>query len=50
MEKAHTFHPKISAVLNITPDHLNRHKTMDIYIAMKEKSVAKTDRKTTIVY
>lgn len=37
MEKAHTFHPKISAVLNITPDHLNRHKTMENYIAMKEK-------------
>ena len=37
MEKAHTFHPKISAVLNITPDHLNRHKTMEVYIAMKER-------------
>lgn len=37
MEKAHTFHPKISAVLNITPDHLNRHKTMEVYIAMKQK-------------
>lgn len=37
METAHTFHPKISAVLNITPDHLNRHKTMEVYIAMKEK-------------
>ena len=37
METAHTFHPKISAVLNITPDHLNRHKTMETYIAMKER-------------
>ena len=37
METAHTFHPKISAVLNITPDHLNRHKTMEVYITMKEK-------------
>lgn len=37
MEKAYTFHPKISAVLNITPDHLNRHKTMEVYIAMKER-------------
>ena len=36
MEKAKEFHPHISAVLNITPDHLNRHKTMDVYIAMKE--------------
>ena len=37
MEKAKEFTPHISAVLNITPDHLNRHKTMEVYIAMKEK-------------
>jgi len=37
MEKAKEFHPHISAVLNITPDHLNRHKTMEVYIAMKER-------------
>lgn len=37
MEKATTFHPRISAVLNISPDHLNRHKTMDAYVAMKER-------------
>ncbi len=37
MEKAVTFHPHISAVLNISPDHLNRHKTMETYIEMKER-------------
>lgn len=37
MEKAVTFRPHISAVLNISPDHLNRHKTMETYIAMKER-------------
>lgn len=37
MEKAKTFHPHISAVLNISPDHLNRHKTMETYIEMKER-------------
>lgn len=37
METAYTFHPKISAVLNITPDHLNRHKTLETYIQMKER-------------
>lgn len=41
MEKAKEFHPHISAVLNITPDHLNRHKTMETYIAMKERVFAK---------
>lgn len=37
LEKIKTFHPKISAVLNITPDHLNRHKTLENYIATKER-------------
>lgn len=37
LETTKDFHPKISAVLNITPDHLNRHKTFENYIAMKEK-------------
>ena len=30
------FHPKASAILNITPDHLNRHHTMECYIEVKE--------------
>lgn len=35
LESIHTFRPKISAVLNITPDHLNRHHTMEAYIQAK---------------
>lgn len=35
LETIHKFHPKISAILNVTPDHLNRHKTMEIYTDMK---------------
>lgn len=31
------FKPKVSAVLNITPDHLNRHHTLENYIAAKER-------------
>ena len=30
------FRPEVSAILNITPDHLNRHKTMENYIQIKE--------------
>ena len=35
LETIHRFHPKVSAILNITPDHLNRHHTMENYIAVK---------------
>ena len=37
METASAFHPRISAVLNISGDHLNRHHTMARYIALKER-------------
>lgn len=36
LETIHEFKPDVSAILNITPDHLNRHHTMDNYIQMKE--------------
>lgn len=36
LETIHEFHPKVSAILNITPDHLNRHHTMECYIQTKE--------------
>ena len=41
MERAIDFHPHISAVLNITPDHMDRHKTLENYIAMKERVFTK---------
>ncbi len=37
LETVEHFAPKISAILNITPDHLNRHHTMENYIAAKER-------------
>lgn len=30
------FHPNVSAITNITPDHLDRHKTMECYVEVKE--------------
>ncbi len=36
LETIADFHPHVSAILNITPDHLNRHHTMEKYIAIKE--------------
>ena len=36
LETIDTFKPHVSAILNITPDHLNRHHTMEKYIRAKE--------------
>ncbi len=36
LETIEEFHPQVSAILNITPDHLNRHHTMENYVAAKE--------------
>ncbi|MBS3969883.1 MAG: UDP-N-acetylmuramoyl-L-alanine--D-glutamate ligase [Clostridia bacterium] len=35
LETIHSFNPKVAVLLNITPDHLDRHKTMENYIAAK---------------
>jgi len=37
LETAVNFRPNISAVLNMTPDHLDRHKNMSTYIEMKSR-------------
>ena len=44
LETVHEFHPHVTAILNITPDHLNRHYTMENYAAVKE-SIAKNQTK-----
>lgn len=36
LETIMEFHPNVSAITNITPDHLDRHKTMECYIQVKE--------------
>ncbi len=40
MEATKNFKPHISAILNVTPDHLKRHGSMEVYQAMKEKIFA----------
>ena len=37
LETIETFHPKIAVVLNITPDHLDRHRTFANYAAAKAR-------------
>ena len=36
LETIHTFRPRVSSILNITPDHLNRHHTMENYVKAKQ--------------
>ena len=43
MEATNNFHPHVSAILNVTPDHLKRHGTMKVYQEMKEKLFAQED-------
>jgi UDP-N-acetylmuramoylalanine--D-glutamate ligase len=37
LEMADTLHVRIAAVLNVTPDHLDRHGTMEAYTAAKAR-------------
>jgi UDP-N-acetylmuramoylalanine--D-glutamate ligase len=41
LELTDTFRPNIGVLLNVTPDHLDRHKTMAAYAAAKERIFAK---------
>lgn len=35
LESVDTFCPKVAVIMNVTPDHLDRHKTMEAYAAAK---------------
>src|SRR5271165_896090 len=37
LETVETFHPRIAVVLNVTPDHLDRHHTFENYVAAKAR-------------
>jgi UDP-N-acetylmuramoylalanine--D-glutamate ligase len=44
LETSNQFRPWIGAILNVTPDHLARHTTMDEYAATKAKMFAKQSK------
>jgi UDP-N-acetylmuramoylalanine--D-glutamate ligase len=37
LETIETFRPRVAAVLNITPDHLDRHRTLEAYVDAKAR-------------
>ena len=44
LETVHEFKPHVSAVLNLTPDHLNRHYTLDNYYNAKLRIAENQDK------
>lgn len=49
LETIQSFAPKVSAILNITPDHLNRHHTMACYEQTKENIAGNQTKQDTCV-
>ena len=37
LETCHKFHPKVAAILNLSPDHLDRHLTLEAYYDAKAR-------------
>jgi UDP-N-acetylmuramoylalanine--D-glutamate ligase len=49
LENIERFHPTISSILNITPDHLEHHGTMEAYMAAKGRIFENQTAKDTCV-
>lgn len=49
LETIMEFKPDVSAILNITPDHLNRHGTMENYIEVKERIASNQTKDDSII-
>lgn len=49
LESTIEFHPSIAVILNITPDHLDRHGTFENYARAKEHIFAQMDKNDCVV-
>ncbi|NYF81193.1 UDP-N-acetylmuramoyl-L-alanine--D-glutamate ligase [Granulicella arctica] len=49
LETVVEFHPQIAAILNLTPDHLDRHGSFENYVAAKEKIFARQTAEDALV-
>jgi UDP-N-acetylmuramoylalanine--D-glutamate ligase len=49
LESTEEFHPRIAVILNITPDHLDRHGSFENYALAKERIFAAQDASDSLV-
>jgi len=49
LESTERFHPRIAVILNITPDHLDRHGSFENYALAKERIFAAQDESDSVV-
>ena len=49
MEASQEFHPHVAAILNVTPDHVKRHGSLEVYQQMKEKLFARQGKGDALV-
>ena len=49
LESTQRFHPQIAIILNITPDHLDRHGTFENYALAKERIFAAQDEHDAVI-
>ncbi len=49
LETTERFHPHIAVILNITPDHLDRHGTFESYALAKERIFAEQNKDDSLV-
>ena len=49
LEQSEFFHPRVAVLLNITPDHLDRHKTIAAYTAAKGRLFQNQTREDTSI-
>lgn len=50
LETIHSFHPDVAAVLNVTPDHLDRYDSFDDYFAAKMRIALNQTKDDVFVY
>ena len=49
LESTELFHPRIAVILNITPDHLDRHRTFENYAMAKERIFSSQTRADSLI-